>query len=184
MNTKEKLALALKQACQTQKLDQITIQKLTQMAGINRQTFYYHFKNIEELFSWVYVNEALVHLRIDSLSLDNWEEQALKMLKVIQADGRFYQTILKTHHHLFLDDFMQTVQPAFVRLFIQMDVNKELSHEDMEFYSRFFSYGCTGILETWIRDDFPQSAFEIAVQLYRLATDIEFFAYRIYQEKE
>ena len=40
------------------------------------------------------------------------------------------------------------------------------------------------VLETWIRDDFPQSAFEIAVQLYRLATDIEFFAYRIYQEKE
>ena len=40
MNTKEKLALALKQACQTQKLDQIKIQNLTQMAGINRQTFY------------------------------------------------------------------------------------------------------------------------------------------------
>ena len=65
MNTKEKLAQALKEACQTQKLDQIKIQNLTQMAGINRQTFYYHFKNIEELFSWVYVNEALVHLRID-----------------------------------------------------------------------------------------------------------------------
>lgn len=183
-STKIKLAQALKQACQTQPFAQIKIQTLTEIAGINRQTFYYHFKNSEELFNWIYLNEALVHLRIDSLSLDNWEEQALKMLKVIQNDGLFYQNVLRTDHQLFSKGFIQTVQPAFIRLFQQMDRNQELSPEDMQFYSLFFSYGCTGMLETWIRESFPQSAFEMAVQLYRLATDIEFFSYNRYREKE
>lgn len=83
-----------------------------------------------------------------------------------------------------MSEFYQITEPLFQRLFDEVDEEQQLSQQDIAFYSRFFSYGCSGILETWIRDDFPEMPLEIATQLFRLAKDVEFFSYQIYQKEE
>ena len=63
LNTKQQLANALKSLMQTKPLEKITIKDIVIFCGVNRQTFYYHFKDIYDLLGWIYKTEA-----IDSIS--------------------------------------------------------------------------------------------------------------------
>ena len=45
--TKEAFVQALVTACQEKNYDKITVQDISQKANLNRQTFYYHFKDKE-----------------------------------------------------------------------------------------------------------------------------------------
>lgn len=57
MNTKEMLSKSLKKLMLTNNLDKITVTQITKLCGINRQTFYYHFKDIYDLVYWTLGNE-------------------------------------------------------------------------------------------------------------------------------
>lgn len=89
-HTKQLIKNVLINLCQKQSFQKISVQKIAHEAGINRQTFYYHFTDKYDLLRWVYYEDCLCYLDPHSLSLDNWEEQALKMLKAIAAQKEFY----------------------------------------------------------------------------------------------
>ena len=139
--TKAVIGQTLITLCETKEVNKISVQEIAEKAQVNRQTFYYHFPDKKALIQWIYRQDALIFLTTEDVSLDNWEEAALRMLKA-------------------------------------------MTKQDILFYSRFFSYGCGGILENWIHNDFPETPLEIATQLFRLAKDVEFFGHQIYEKEE
>ena len=58
LNTKKMMANSLKELIQEMPFSKITIDKIVTNCGYNRQTFYYHFKDIKELFEWLYKFET------------------------------------------------------------------------------------------------------------------------------
>ena len=50
--TKLALEASLKELLRTKPIDKITINDLTEHCGISRMTFYYHFKNIYDSYSF------------------------------------------------------------------------------------------------------------------------------------
>lgn len=56
--TKKALAAALKDQLLKKPLHKITINDITEECGINRMTFYYHFKDIYDLVEWTCVEDA------------------------------------------------------------------------------------------------------------------------------
>ena len=50
--TKLALEASLKELLRTKPIDRITINDLTEHCGISRMTFYYHFKNIYDSYSF------------------------------------------------------------------------------------------------------------------------------------
>ena len=180
--TKQKIKESFIVACEQVGYRQVSIQQVAQLAAINRQTFYYHFKDKQSVLRFVYDQDALIYLHEEGLHIDNWEERALKMLQVLKKHATFYTTIIEEARELFIADVFTLVYNHFARLFHQVDVEKELSEKDIEFYSRFFSYGCCGILENWIQTGYEETPLEIAGQLFQLAKDVEFFCFRLYQQ--
>lgn len=59
MKTKVKLGLSLKKFMTTDPLDTISVISITKDCHVNRQTFYYHFRNIYDLLTWVFLNEEI-----------------------------------------------------------------------------------------------------------------------------
>ena len=51
-NVKDRLANKLAELLIDHPIYKITIKELADSVGINRQTFYYHFRNVYDLFSW------------------------------------------------------------------------------------------------------------------------------------
>lgn len=56
--TKRALEASLKNVLRTKPLNKITINDLAEDCGINRMTFYYHFKDIYDLVEWVCIEDA------------------------------------------------------------------------------------------------------------------------------
>ena len=61
--TKKALAETLKKLLSKNKLNKITIKEITEDCGVNRQTFYYHFKDIYDLLEWIYKNEEIQEIK-------------------------------------------------------------------------------------------------------------------------
>jgi len=182
--TKAMIGQSLVQLCQTKEINKISVQEIAAAANVNRQTFYYHFPDKKALIQWIYHHDALVFLTAEDISLDNWEEAALRMLKAMKASADFYRKSVIDDREILMRSFFEITEPLFQRLFQGVDTDQQLTAKDIGFYSRFFSYGCGGILESWVRNDFPESPLEIATQLFRLAKDVEFFSYQIYEQEE
>ena len=71
--TKKAFAASLKKLLSQKPLDKIKISDITNDCAVNRQTFYYHFKDIYDLLEWVYTNEATRALG-DKKTYDTWQE--------------------------------------------------------------------------------------------------------------
>lgn len=182
--TKVKIATALIELVKTTDYNKISVQTIASQAGINRQTFYYHFADKDELLRFIYYNEALNFLTSDELSLDNWEEQVLQMLRAIHSRGDFYRKTVADRKEILIREFSQIVGRLFRKLFEEFDTENYLSESDKDFYGHFFAYGCSGVLLAWIEADYPESPLEIATQMFRLAKDVELYSYRLYQQDD
>ncbi|HIX70039.1 MULTISPECIES: TetR/AcrR family transcriptional regulator [Enterococcus] len=180
-HTKEEIAEMLVALAQDKPINKISVQEIAQKAGINRQTFYYHFSDKKELLRWFYQTDSLGYLTSSELSLENWQEQALKMLKAMKEKGAFYQATVAYQRDLLEESFSQIVMPLFRRLFEDVDHEQLLSDRDKEFYGRFFAYGCSGMLVAWIREGFQETPLDLATQFFQMAKDTEFFSSQLYQ---
>lgn len=181
--TKRAIAAALMELCVEKSFSKISVQDITKQVGLNRQTFYYHFSDKYDLLAWVYHQNALHFLEVPELDLTNWEEQALKMLKAMKESKLFYENTVQSDSDILMQSFSAITKQLFVKLFNQIDEEKLLLPEDKEFYARFFSYGCSGVLVQWIVEGFVETPIEIAGQIFRLAKDTEFFSYKLYQKE-
>ncbi len=56
--TKRALVASLKELMAEKPLDKITVTDLTEHCGVNRMTFYYHFKDIYDLVEWACIEDA------------------------------------------------------------------------------------------------------------------------------
>ena len=156
-DTKQAIASALIELCEQKDFRKISVQDITKKV-------------------------ALIYLETD-ICLENWEEQALKLLKAIKEKSHFYYTTVTSDSEVLLNVFSASTNRLFISLFEQVDVENHLTDKDKQFYANFFSYGCSGVLTKWILEEYSQTPLEMATQLFRLAKDTEFMAYHLYEQE-
>ena len=69
--TKRALEASLKKLLLQKPLNKITINDITEDCGVNRMTFYYHFKDIYDLVDWIMVEDARQAME-DWKDIDDW----------------------------------------------------------------------------------------------------------------
>ncbi len=71
--TKRALEASLKKLLLKKPLNKITINDITEDCGVNRMTFYYHFKDIYDLVDWILVEDAAEALE-GRQNFETWSE--------------------------------------------------------------------------------------------------------------
>lgn len=184
LSTKELLAKALIELCREMPFAKITVQGICRRGNINRQNFYYHFKDKRDLVCWIYEDDALSYISDEQVTLENWEENAYAMLQAMKRNEHFYYETVRFDKEMLAKVFFPHGQKLFAALFHRVDIDNQLTQNDVTFYARFLSYGCSGVLFEWILSGMTENPIEIAGQLFRLAKDIEFFSNRLYKLEE
>lgn len=77
--TKRALAEGLKTALRSQEFDQITVADITECSEVSRNTFYYHFRDKQELVDWIFHTDLGPVLR-DSRPGRTWNEALTELL--------------------------------------------------------------------------------------------------------
>ena len=83
--TKRALETSLKNLLLQKPLDKITINDITADCGINRMTFYYHFKDIYDLVEWSCLEDAEKALN-NKKTYDTWEQGLLQIFYAVQEN--------------------------------------------------------------------------------------------------
>lgn len=83
--TKRALEQSLKNLLLQKPLHKITISDIADDCGINRMTFYYHFKDIYDLVDWILVEDASKILE-GRQSFETWNEAFLDILHQLQEN--------------------------------------------------------------------------------------------------
>ena len=90
-STKEKIASVLRQLCTERSLQKITVQNLMDAANMKRQSFYYHFKDIQDVLLWIYEHEVLAPLSESDLPFEQW---IIQFYALLDQDRAFYRKAL------------------------------------------------------------------------------------------
>lgn len=83
--TKHALAEALKTLMAQKPFDKITIRDISELAGIRRQNFYYHFEDVYDLMRWMFEEEAISLLRRHEGTL-LWQDGFLQLFRYLDEN--------------------------------------------------------------------------------------------------
>ena len=91
--TRRELSAALRELLRKRPLDQLRVRELTERCGLRRQSFYYHFKDVYDLFAWsVRQERALLLARLAECL--TWREALLDLLDRAGEERAFYRAVL------------------------------------------------------------------------------------------
>ena len=96
--TKQELSAALKTLMSQKPLEKISIREITDLCGLRRETFYYHFADIYDLVKWMFEEEAIVLLRQHE-GVQLWQEGLLQLFHYIQDNRAFCLCALRSIGH-------------------------------------------------------------------------------------
>lgn len=166
--TKYALANALKELTLHSGLDKITVIKLTATCGVNRKTFYYHFKDILDLVKWIYKIEALENIS-GYRDYENWQKGYLKIFQYIDINRAFCLSCMKSSAREHLERYLYEVTYDLLYDVIEeIAIDLEVDEKIKDFIARFYCYGFIGVVTTWIKGGFIEKPKELIEQLNTL----------------
>jgi probable dihydroxyacetone kinase regulator len=148
--TKNALAASLKKLLSIKRLNKITVADIAKDCAVNRQTFYYHFRDIYALVEWVYTNEASGILD-GKKSYTSWQQGLSRVFQYILDNKAF---VLNTYNSLSREHLERYLHQAVYGLLYdavqEMAASVSLRETDARFIANFYKYGFVGLVLDWI----------------------------------
>ena len=150
--TKRALEASLKNLLAKRPLDKITVTDITEDCGINRMTFYYHFKDIYDLVEWACIVDATRALA-GRKTAGTWQQGFLRIFEEVRANKVFvmnvYRCVSREQVERYLtpltDDLLMGVVNEYA-------AGMTVREEDKAFIARVYAYSFVGVLLDWVRD--------------------------------
>ena len=166
--TKRALEQSLKNLLLEKPLTKITVGDITDDCGINRMTFYYHFKDIYDLVEWSCLEDAKRALD-EKKTYDTWQQGLLQIFKAVQENKPFILNVYRCVHREQVEKYLQ---PLVDQLLLNV-INEEAAgitvrDEDKQFIAQVYSYMFIGLMLDWIKDDMREDPQQIVEKLSKL----------------
>lgn len=146
--TKRVLAESFIKLLGTRPLNKITVREIVEEAGVNRQTFYYHFSDVFDLLRWIFEGE--VHA-IDDAPCDLQTKLQYALGKMVQERAlvmNIYHSLSREDLELYLSNVVDSI------VFEKLDnciAELNVYDDDIRFIESFYRFAFVGIMLDWIR---------------------------------
>ena len=155
--TKELFANALKKYIKIKPINKITIQELSDETGLNRRTFYRHFKDIYDLLDWSYQTEIEDNIS-KYIDFSHWTDGLSELFYYFYNNKELAFSIIKFSDRQFLESFLyNAILKMVVPVITQEGISFQLSENKKEFLCNFYAISFTGILTQWIEHGMKDS---------------------------
>ena len=163
--TKRALEQSLKNLLLKKPLNKITVSDITDDCGINRMTFYYHFKDIYDLVEWSCLEDAKRALE-ENKTYETWQEGFLRIFEAVRENKPFILNVYRCVHREQVERYLSPLVDSLLLGVLEEEaVGLVVREEDKEFIARVYSYIFLGILFDWIKDDMRSDPKEITEPL-------------------
>lgn len=163
--TKRALAASLKKLLLQKPLDKITVIDIVEDCEVNRQTFYYHFKDIFDLIEWMCLDEASKALN-GQKTYDTWQQGFLQIFHAVQQNKPFimnvYHSVSREQVELYLHEVTYDLMIGVIE---EQARGMSVRDEDKRFIADFYKFAFVGLMLDWIRKGMKQDPKEIVEHL-------------------
>ena len=150
--TKRALEASLKKLLLKKPLNKITINDITEDCGVNRMTFYYHFKDIYDLVDWIMVEDAAKAQ--EGKSFETWSEAFLDILNEIRDNKVLVQNVYRSISREQVEQYLYKMLDPTLHNFIDREATAlSVQDADKQFVIDFYKYALVGMVLEWIRKD-------------------------------
>ena len=149
--TKRALVASLKDLLAEKPLDKITVTDLTEHCGVNRMTFYYHFKDIYDLVEWACIESATRALA-GQKTYDTWQQGFCRSCRPCRRTKCLLRkssaSISREHIENYLYRLTYDLMFGVVE---EKAAGMTVRPEDKEFTANFYKYAFVGLTLEWVR---------------------------------
>jgi len=142
--TKKALAESMKKLMEERPMKKINISDIVEGCNMNRQSFYYHFKDKYDLVNWIYYTEFIVTIK--DLPMSSWEILE-KICEFFYKNKIFYKNAFQvTGQNSFSEYFIEVLHPL---LTVHLnDVFK--NNRNVDFYATFYADAIRVSISRWL----------------------------------
>ncbi len=165
--TKNALAASLKNLMKEKPFEKISVSDICDMCGMNRKSFYYHFKDKYDLVNWIFYVECIGTMDFESYR-KGWDV-ILDLCNHFYADKAFYNAAFQIEGQNSLKEYvLETLQPI-TRYFMQ---GRSISDEDSEFFVIFFGDAFLTAIMRWLREGMQYPPEDFVAKLHKTAVGL------------
>lgn len=172
LKTKHNIHLVLTNLLKKKPLSQIKVTELCREANINRGTFYFHYREVDDVFK-EFFGEIMLDLKesyhepyrhTDFLDVENIDPKTVRIFHHIKKYEDFYRIIfskeVSTEYYYMLFDEIRSI-------FVE---DKNMVHHGIpnDYLLSFSANAILGLVIEWSRHDFQETADEMNVQLVHI----------------
>lgn len=144
--TRERIAEALLELMKKKNIDKITVKDVVDHCNITRQTFYYHYQDMMDVFEWICRKKADEMLRL-ILGMDEAETTIKYFLIEIRRDRDIVNKMMDSRKRMEIEEILLCMTKTFLKGMIKArGLNRELVSLDLEITLNFYSYAIMGIM--------------------------------------
>ena len=164
--TKKLLTQALTQLLQEKQVNEITVKELTDLADMNRGTFYLYYKDI---FDMLEKTEDNMFAALDAI-MERHEGEALAaqtrpmlqdLFAFIQENKEMCRVLFSANGDMnFLHRLNEVVREKCRSAWLAL--RKAQDEDAFDYHYSFVVFGCAGLIRAWVNRDCPESAEEMA----------------------
>ncbi|MBR0577288.1 TetR/AcrR family transcriptional regulator C-terminal domain-containing protein [Proteiniclasticum sp. BAD-10] len=163
--TKRALEESLKKMLLKKPVNKITISDITEDCGINRMTFYYHFKDIYDLVEWSCVEDAARALD-GKKTYDTWQQGFQQIFQAVLDNKPFVQNVYKSVNQEQVETYLYSLtHNLLIGVIEEKAVGMQVRDEDKEFIADFFKFAFVGLMLDWIRNGMKKDPQQIIDRL-------------------
>lgn len=158
--TKRALATALKELMEQKPFSKINVAEICEKCGMNRKSFYYHFKDKYDLVNWIFDTDFTKVLEMHGEDAYFTWPFLESLCDCFYENRSFYRKALKIRgQNCFIDHYREKLEP-----FMQVGMRRILREtEYMDFQISFFADAFIGSLERWLSESDCMSASELII---------------------
>lgn len=163
--TKKALEASLKNLLLQKPLDKVTVSDIAADCGINRMTFYYHFKDIYDLIEWVCVENAAKVIG-GKKTYETWQQGFLQIFNAVLQNKAF---IINVYHSMSREQveiyLYKLTYDLMIGVIEEQSAGMSVREEDKKFIADFYKFAFVGIMLEWIRNGMKEDPVSIIDRL-------------------
>lgn len=151
--TKRALEESLKHLLLQKPLNKITINDIAEDCGINRMTFYYHFKDIYDLIEWSCLEDAQKALA-GKKTYDTWQEGFLHIFEAVKENKPFVMNVYRSVSREQIENYLFSLTyDLLLGVVNEQAEGMSVRDEDKAFIANVYKYTFVGLMLEWIKGD-------------------------------
>jgi probable dihydroxyacetone kinase regulator len=163
--TKKALAASLKRLMKDAPLARISVKDIVEDCGLNRQTFYYHFRDKYGLVNWIYRTEAMEGIA-DARDYAHWTEGIARVFSYLLENRDFYVKALGASGPGEFDRYLfEATHDLVMGVVDEVASGLDVLEADRLFIADFYDFAFVGIAVRWIKGGMNGSPLEITERI-------------------